>query len=153
MAKLPLEALADSVDLDFEEVEEHWNTYKLSDGTTIKVRLVEFDGNPYSLVSDEVSVPAAANGWAEIPFVGLAPELQDFEVTITDPVDLDIHYPRETFTSLARDALLEDGETDVVRFRVGEPHWGQTLDVDIAVAFLLAGQPATETHALTITIE
>ncbi|MFB0557555.1 MAG: hypothetical protein ACETVY_00425 [Candidatus Bathyarchaeia archaeon] len=40
MAKLPLEALADSVDLDFEEVEEHWNTYKLSDGTTIKVRFV-----------------------------------------------------------------------------------------------------------------
>lgn len=40
MQKLPMGALAGSVDLDFQEVEENWNTYTLSDGTTLKVKLV-----------------------------------------------------------------------------------------------------------------
>lgn len=30
----------EGVEVDFEEQEEHWNSYKLSDGTTLKVRLV-----------------------------------------------------------------------------------------------------------------
>lgn len=32
--------LEDAEDLDFTEEEEQWNTYKLSDGTTLKVKLV-----------------------------------------------------------------------------------------------------------------
>ncbi len=70
MAKLPLEALADSVDLDFEEVEEHWNTYKLSDGTTIKVKFVlrgvkrlkryEPDGTPIYVINS-INVVRAVN--------------------------------------------------------------------------------------------
>ena len=32
--------LAEAADVDFSEEEEHWNTYKLSDGTTLKVKLV-----------------------------------------------------------------------------------------------------------------
>jgi len=40
LSKLPLEALAEGIDLDFEEMEEHWNSYRLSDGTTLKVRLI-----------------------------------------------------------------------------------------------------------------
>ena len=61
MAKLPMNALEGSVDLDFEEIEEHWNTYTLSDGTTIKVKLVlrgvkrlkryEPDGNPIYVIN------------------------------------------------------------------------------------------------------
>ena len=61
MAKLPMKALEGSVDLDFEETEEHWNTYTLSDGTTIKVKLVlrgvkrlkryEPDGNPIYVIN------------------------------------------------------------------------------------------------------
>lgn len=30
----------EGVEVDFEEQEEHWNSYKLTDGTTLKVRLV-----------------------------------------------------------------------------------------------------------------
>ncbi len=40
MRKMPMGALEGSVDLDFQEVEENWNTYTLSDGTTLKVKLV-----------------------------------------------------------------------------------------------------------------
>ncbi len=61
MRKLPMGALAGSVDLDFQEVEENWNTYTLSDGTTLKVKLVlrgvkrlknyEPDGSPIYVIN------------------------------------------------------------------------------------------------------
>ena len=34
------EDIAEGEDVDFEEVEERWNVYRLSDGTTLKVKLV-----------------------------------------------------------------------------------------------------------------
>jgi hypothetical protein len=61
MHKLPIGALVGSVDLDFQEVEENWNTYNLSDGTTLKVKLVlrgvkrlknyEPDGSPIYVIN------------------------------------------------------------------------------------------------------
>lgn len=61
MSKLPRDALVGSVDLDFKEVEENWNTYNLSDGTTLKVKLVlrgvkrlkrfEPDGTPIYVIN------------------------------------------------------------------------------------------------------
>ena len=61
MKKLPMGALAGSADLDFQEVEENWNTYTLSDGTTLKVKLVlrgvkrlknyEPDGSPIYIIN------------------------------------------------------------------------------------------------------
>jgi hypothetical protein len=32
--------LLDAINLDFDEEEEHWNSYTLEDGTTLKVKLV-----------------------------------------------------------------------------------------------------------------
>lgn len=70
ISKLPMEALAGSTDLDFEEVEENWNTYTLSDGTTIKVKLVlrgvkrlkryEPDGTPIYVINS-INVVRAVN--------------------------------------------------------------------------------------------
>ncbi len=34
------EDLAEAEDLDFEDTKEYWNVYKLSDGTTLKIKLV-----------------------------------------------------------------------------------------------------------------
>ena len=61
MSKLPRDALLGSEDLDFKEVEENWNTYTLSDGTTLKVKLVlrgvkrlrrfEPDGTPIYVIN------------------------------------------------------------------------------------------------------
>ncbi len=58
---IPQEALAEAIELDFKEEEEHWNIYKLSDGTRLKVRLVlrgvkrlpqyEPDGNPVYVIN------------------------------------------------------------------------------------------------------
>ena len=61
LSKLPRDALLGSEDLDFKEVEENWNTYTLSDGTTLKVKLVlrgvkrlrrfEPDGTPIYVIN------------------------------------------------------------------------------------------------------
>ncbi len=61
LSKFPVEDLLDGVDLDFEELEEHWNIYRLSDGSTLKVRLVlrgvkrlkryEPDGTPIYIIN------------------------------------------------------------------------------------------------------
>ena len=58
---LPADALNESVDLDFTEIEEHWNIYQLSDGTKLKVKLIvrgvkrlnqlEPDGTPVYLIN------------------------------------------------------------------------------------------------------
>jgi hypothetical protein len=32
--------IAEGEEIDFEEKEEHWNVYKLKDGTTLKVKLI-----------------------------------------------------------------------------------------------------------------
>jgi hypothetical protein len=55
------DALAGSIELDFIEVEEHWNIYQLSDGTKLKVKLIirgvkrlnqfEPDGTPVYLIN------------------------------------------------------------------------------------------------------
>ena len=52
--------LQEADDLDFTEEEEHWNVYKLSDGATLKVRLIlqgvkrlqryNPDGNPIYMI-------------------------------------------------------------------------------------------------------
>jgi hypothetical protein len=34
------EDIAEGEEIDFEEKEEHWNVYKLKDGTTLKVKLI-----------------------------------------------------------------------------------------------------------------
>jgi hypothetical protein len=70
MQKLPLGALRGSKDLDFKEVEENWNTYTLSDGTTLKVKLVlrgvkrlknyEPDGSPIYVINS-INVVRAVN--------------------------------------------------------------------------------------------
>jgi len=70
MMRIPKDALIGSVNLDFKENEEHWNSYNLSDGTTLKVKLVlrgvkrlnayEPDGTPIYVVNT-VNVVRAIN--------------------------------------------------------------------------------------------
>ena len=55
--------LAEAADLDFTEEEEHWNAYRLSDGTLLKVRLIlrgvkrlkryNPDGSPMYLIQSQ----------------------------------------------------------------------------------------------------
>ncbi len=117
---------------------------------TVAIPLVEYVGAPYSLVSTSVTLAPDADGWVEVGFAGLAPRLESFEVAVVDPPDLDVYYPHERFTSLAGDSLLEDGETDVVRFRLGESHWNALLDVQLEVRYQHQGAPQLANHPLSI---
>ncbi|MBN2336121.1 hypothetical protein JXL21_11225 [Candidatus Bathyarchaeota archaeon] len=61
MSKLPRDALQDSTEIDFTEETERWNEYKLTDGTTLKIKLVlrgvkrlkryEPDGTPIYVIN------------------------------------------------------------------------------------------------------
>ena len=76
MHKMSMRVLKESADLDFKEIEENWNTYTLSDGTTLKVKLVlrgvkrlknyEPDGSPIYVINT-INVLRA---------VGIPPELK-----------------------------------------------------------------------------
>jgi len=60
--------IAEAEDVDFEEKGEYWNTYKLKDGTTLKVKLVLVgvkrlrkytpDGSPIYVISSQNVVRA-----------------------------------------------------------------------------------------------
>lgn len=60
--------LAESQDVDFEEKEEHWNVYRLKDGSTIKVKLILLgikklkkhnpDGTPIYMINSQNIVRA-----------------------------------------------------------------------------------------------
>ena len=140
----------DRVDLELEFTFTH-DDERLRGEDSVRIPLVDFDGSPFALSETDIDLPAAANGWVELPFAGMAPEVSDFRIVVEDPTGLDIHYPAETHTSLARDALLEDGESDVARFRLGEAHWGAPTDATIRVDYVLAGDAASETFDITIT--
>lgn len=40
LPRIIVQDLEDAADLDFTEIKEEWNEYKLADGTTLKIRLV-----------------------------------------------------------------------------------------------------------------
>ena len=60
--------IAEGDDLDFEEKQEHWNTYRLNDGTILKIRLIltgvkrlkkyRPDGQPLYIVNSQNVVRA-----------------------------------------------------------------------------------------------
>jgi len=118
---------------------------------TIAVPVIEFSGEPYELVTDDITITEDANGWVNLAMAGLTPRIEDVKVSIVEPSGLDVHYPQETYTSLLRDAVLEDGETDEANLRLGEAHWGQTIDVEIRIDYVVDAEPLTRTHKVTIT--
>lgn len=76
-AQITPEDVAEGEDVDFEEQKEHWNTYKLKDGTTLMLKLIligvkrlkkwQPDGTPIYVVNSQnvmriVNVPKELRG-------------------------------------------------------------------------------------------
>lgn len=76
-AQITPEDIAEGEDVDFEEQKEHWNTYKLKDGTTLMLKLIligvkrlkkwQPDGTPIYVVNSQnvmriVNVPKELRG-------------------------------------------------------------------------------------------
>ncbi|MFZ0494016.1 MAG: hypothetical protein WAM81_12580 [Acidimicrobiia bacterium] len=81
------------------------------DNLNLTIPIAQYTGNDLSQADDSASVDGS--GWIQVPFVGSAPRLDGFEMTAKAPADILLAYPGEgSFSSLAHDARLEDGESD-----------------------------------------
>ena len=84
-----------------------------------EVTVIVGDGARRTTRRMPVAVPAGEGGWVEVRYTGMAPSVDRFSVVVSDTDGLAITYPQYgTATSLHHDAVLEDRETDVVRFYV-----------------------------------
>lgn len=87
----------------------------------IRVPVVAYSGGEdlQQVTSSLGELPLGESAWVGVSYAGLAPRLDDFQLTVTDAAGLPIVYPGDgASTSLHHDARLEDGETDIARFRV-----------------------------------
>lgn len=87
----------------------------------VRVPVVDYTGDEdlQQVTASLGQVAIGDSAWVGVSYAGLAPRLDDFELTITDAAGLPVVYPGDrSSTSLHHDARLEDGETDVARFRV-----------------------------------
>jgi len=87
----------------------------------VRVPVVQYTGGEdlQQITASLGEVALGESAWVGVSYAGLAPRLDDFQLTVTDAAGLPIVYPADgTSTSLHHNARLEDGETDIARFRV-----------------------------------
>lgn len=87
----------------------------------VRVPVVQYRGGEdlQQVTSSLGQVTLGESAWVGVSYAGLAPRLDDFQLTVTDAGGLPIVYPADgSSTSLHHNARLEDGETDIARFRV-----------------------------------
>jgi hypothetical protein len=86
----------------------------------ITVPVAKFRGDDIAQATKDSGVVSATSpAWLEVEWTGLAPILEDVEITVNGPAGATITYPADrAFTSLYYNNSLEDGETDVARFLV-----------------------------------
>ncbi len=136
------------------EWEHEGQTYRYFPGG-ISVRMVQHDGEPYSLLTDSATVASSGDGsanWIELDFIGLAPVTGATEVRVNG--DLPVYYPQETYTSLHHDDQLHAQENDVARVWI-DPETVQpgSQTVELVVDFTdHFGRTQTKTHQLTVTV-
>ncbi len=83
----------------------------------VKVPVADYTGNDLSQAGGDTTINGS--GWVQVPFMGNAPRLDGFQMTVIPPDGLTVTYPGDgSSTSLAHDARLEDGESDYAAFFV-----------------------------------
>jgi len=98
-----------------------------SDGKTknknykVKVPVAKFNGEDIAQSTDHAgSVPVGTPVWLGVDWTGIAPIVEDVQMTVSSPDGAVITYPENTgtYTSLHYNDTLDAGETDVARFLV-----------------------------------
>ena len=113
-------AAGSDVKLLFDLTYEHAGKQKTRN-FNVRVPVVQYEGGEdlHQVTSSLGEVALGESAWVGVSFAGLAPRLDDFQLTVTDADGLPIVYPGDgSSTSLHHNARLEDGETDIARFRV-----------------------------------
>jgi hypothetical protein len=141
------------------DVKLHLEASYVSDGTShsqsfqVKVPVAEYTGNDLSQVGGDTTIDGS--GWVQVPFMGNAPRLDGFQMTASPPGGLTVSYPGDgSFTSLAHDARLEDGESDYAAFYVdatdAEP---DTYTIPLQVTYFKDSLVGTWDGSITITVQ
>ncbi len=122
----------------------------------VTVPVARFRGDDIAQATkDAGSVSAADPAWLEVEWTGLAPLLNDVEITVDGPRGAVITYPADrTFTSLYYNNSLEDGETDVARFLVDAtalPPGSYSLKVEVSYTKAGRANSATGEFSFEVT--
>jgi hypothetical protein len=120
----------------------------------ILVPIVEHTGDDLQQVTSGADAKQDGGTWVNVFYAGSAPLLEDFSVTVTDPVAFTIIYPGDgTSTSLRHNDTLEDGETDDVAFRVVADQLDQgTYTLQIEATYSKGGEALSLPGELIVTV-
>lgn len=135
--------------------EEGGDTHRAEIGT-IKVKLIEHDGEDYAFVSESAEVSSTGNGsgnWVDMNFLGIAPINSDFDVKIKKGLG-EVYYPQESYTSLHHNDRLDGQEEDIARIWI-DPDSVEvgTFTIEIEVTYTNnKGKDSTGKHEMTIIV-
>jgi len=127
----------------------HTKTYK------VQVPTAAYTGADLAAVTTNAgTVPAGGSAWLGVEWTGMAPALDNVAMTAVGPPGTTITYPAyRAFTSLAHDATLEDGETDVARFLLDAGSLAPgTYAVDVTLTYTKAGAARSVAHTVTFDV-
>jgi hypothetical protein len=81
----------------------------------VKVPVADYTGDDLTQAGGDATIDGS--GWVQVPFLGNAPRLDDFQMTASPSAGMTVSYPSDgASTSLAHDARLEGGESDYAAF-------------------------------------
>ena len=89
------------------------------------------------------------DGWLVVQYRGLAPQVSGLRLRVTDGATV-LEYPQGDHTSLSDDASLDDGETDLARFYVGDAIAAGT-ELGLSTVYERAGERREMSHTLDVT--
>lgn len=119
----------------------------------IQIPIVTHTGGDLDLVTTEGTLPSDG-GWVPVWFTGVAPSLTDFQLVVTDPAGPTVVYPGDgASTSLYYDAVLLEGESDFVAFRVLPDGLAPgTYDMDVEASYRKGSDVGTFVGTITVVV-
>lgn len=128
----------------------------------VQVPTIAYSGDDVALVTDVADTNSktledgSSQIWVDVAWSGLAPSLSDVRMTVDSPDDIEIGYPDpsgsgQAWSGLARDDRLDQGETDVARFRL-DPATMDAGAYELAVTLTYVRDGATRSTTGTITV-
>jgi hypothetical protein len=121
---------------------------------TVPVAVYAADQDLIQVTETAGSIAAGESGWVEVDYSGLAPMVERFEMTVSDPDGLTVSYPLDgSSTSLYFNDILEDHETDYAAVLVDTTGAAPgTYTLSLRVTYVMAGHTKTLEGILTLTV-